>query len=259
MLMRSFLKYYFMNKLLLLCVLFFSMSCSRQLPQKAFKLSATLNEVSGLYLETPNHFWWLNDGGNKAALYQTDGAGNITKTIALPRFQNRDWEDLSKDDKGNIYIGDFGNNTNQRKKRVEFCTGPTQYAERMVRLFGMKSVKALSLFNQVVGIKLLGDLDEFIRFNMLEKRQVNEEYKQLKTSFITLMSAKNDIDKTKEQIKQLTPIVEIAKNLKTSRENLEKLENEEISSTEINIDMSELIDYDSRKKQIYINYLAYSK
>ncbi len=108
-------------------------------------------------------------------------------------------------------------NTNQSKKRVEFCTGPTQYAERMVSLFGMKSIKALSLFNQVVGIKLLGDLDEFIRLNMLEKRAVNKEYKQLKASFITLMSAKNDIEKTKEQIKQLTPIVAIAQNLEATK------------------------------------------
>lgn len=104
-----------MNKFLLLFVLFSSMSCSRQLPQKAFILPSTLNEVSGLYVESPQHFWWLNDSGDKAQLYQTDGAGNMTKIITLPRFQNRDWEDLSEDDKGNIYIGDFGNNRNQRK------------------------------------------------------------------------------------------------------------------------------------------------
>ena len=117
-------------------------------------------------------------------------------------------------------------NTGTLKKRIEFFNGPTDYAERMVVLFGMKSTKALSLFNQVVGIKLLGDLDEFIRLNMLEKRDSISEYEQLKESFITLMSAKNDIDKTKEQIKQLEPINDIAKDLKLTKESLEKLETE---------------------------------
>ena len=54
------------------------------------------------------------------------------------------------------------------KKWIEFYDGPTKYAERMRERFGMRSIKALSLFNQVVGIKVLGDLDEFIKTNMLE-------------------------------------------------------------------------------------------
>ncbi|WP_111706559.1 ATP-binding protein [Lutibacter citreus] len=104
-------------------------------------------------------------------------------------------------------------NSNSLKKKVEFFEGPTKYAERMVILFGMKSSKALSLFNQVVGIKVLGDLDEFIRVNMLEWRDAENEYIQLKESFVTLMDAKNNIDKAKEQIKQLEPINNIANQL----------------------------------------------
>ena len=99
------------------------------------------------------------------------------------------------------------------KKWIEFYDGPTKYAERMRERFGMRSIKALSLFNQVVGIKVLGDLDEFIKTNMLEKRDAENEYSQLKDSFTTLINAKNDIDKAKEQIKQLEPIDNIAKEL----------------------------------------------
>lgn len=108
------------------------------------------------------------------------------------------------------------------KKWVEFHEGPNKYAERLREQFGMRSVKALSLFNQVVGIKVLGDLDEFIKTNMLEKRDAESEYNQLKGSFTTLINAKNDIDKAKEQIKQLEPINSIANQLEEINIKLEK-------------------------------------
>lgn len=108
------------------------------------------------------------------------------------------------------------------KKWIEFHEGPNKYAERLRERFGMRSVKALSLFNQVVGIKVLGDLDEFIKTNMLEKRDAENEYNQLKDSFTTLINAKNDIDKAKEQIKQLEPINSIATQLEEIDVKLEK-------------------------------------
>ncbi|MBL4568368.1 MAG: hypothetical protein JKY69_01440, partial [Flavobacteriaceae bacterium] len=37
------------------------------------------------------------------------------KKILKIKAKNNDWEDLTKDHKGNIYIGDFGNNRNKRK------------------------------------------------------------------------------------------------------------------------------------------------
>ena len=115
-------------------------------------------------------------------------------------------------------------NANSVKKRIEYFDGPTKYAERMVQLFGMRSTKALSLFNQVVGIKVLGDLDEFIRTNMLEWRDAENEYIQLKESFVTLMDAKNNIDKAKEQISQLAPINDIAIKLTKIDETLAQLQ-----------------------------------
>jgi uncharacterized protein YPO0396 len=115
-------------------------------------------------------------------------------------------------------------NANANKRKIEFLDGPTVYAERMSNLFGMRSVKALSLFNQVVGVKVLEDLDEFIRTNMLEEQDAEAEFIQLKESFLTLMDAKNNIEKAKEQITQLTPINEIANQLNRINENLQQLE-----------------------------------
>lgn len=115
-------------------------------------------------------------------------------------------------------------NANTTKKRIEFIDGPTAYAERISNLFGMRSVKALSLFNQVVGVKVLEDLDEFIRTNMLEEQDAETEFIQLKESFLTLMDAKNNIEKAKEQIKQLIPINDIANKLNKIEKDLQQLE-----------------------------------
>lgn len=115
-------------------------------------------------------------------------------------------------------------NSNTTKKKIEFIDGPTAYAERMAGLFGMRSVKALSLFNQVVGVKVLEDLDEFIRTNMLEELDAETEFIQLKESFLTLMDAKTNIEKAKEQIKQLMPINEIAQKLNNIQVDLQQLE-----------------------------------
>jgi uncharacterized protein YPO0396 len=116
-------------------------------------------------------------------------------------------------------------NANTTKRKIEFLDGPTAYAERMSNLFGMRSAKALNLFNQVVGVKVLEDLDEFIRTNMLDEQDAEAEFIQLKESFLTLMDAKTNIEKAKEQIKQLTPINEISitlTNIKTDLLQLEK-------------------------------------
>ena len=115
-------------------------------------------------------------------------------------------------------------NSNTIKKKIEFIEGPTAYAEIMAGLFGMRSVKALSLFNQVVGVKVLDDLDEFIRTNMLEELDAETEFIQLKESFLTLMDAKTNIEKAKEQIKQLMPINEIAQKLTNIQVDLQQLE-----------------------------------
>ena len=121
-------------------------------------------------------------------------------------------------------------NANTTKKKIEFIEGPIAYGERMSNLFGMRSVKALSLFNQVVGVKVLEDLDEFIRTNMLEEHTENgkdseEAFLELKSSFNTLIDAKTNIEKAKEQIKQLTPINEIAITLTNIQADLLRLEN----------------------------------
>ncbi len=104
-------------------------------------------------------------------------------------------------------------NTNVPKKQIDFFDTIKDYKDRIINVFGLRSDKALTLFNQIVGVKVLNDLDEFIRSNMLEQRDAESEYIRLSESFATLLEAKTTIEKVKEQIAQLKPIVEKAKKL----------------------------------------------
>lgn len=115
-------------------------------------------------------------------------------------------------------------NSNSSKNKIEFFDNyPSKYAKRLISIFGMKSLKALKLFNQTVGIKVLEDLDGFIRINMLTDKEPEATYVELRNSFITLRSAKNKIDKTKEQLKQLEPIDNLATKLADKTKDKDKL------------------------------------
>jgi uncharacterized protein YPO0396 len=150
--------------------------------------------------------------------------GELKRTYGIAHVALEIEKDFSQfDNKGNWRKNlDKIYNSNSSKKRVEFLDGPTSYAERIAHLFGMRSTKALSLFNQVVGVKVLEDLDEFIRNNMLEELDAESEFIQLKESFITLMDAKTNIEKAKEQIAQLAPINDLAVKIKELEERLIK-------------------------------------
>ena len=78
-------------------------------------LPKTLEEVSGTEKTSKSKLiWMLNDSGNKPVLYGLNKKGNIKQTVKV-KAKNNDWEDLTTDQDGNLYIGDFGNNHNNRK------------------------------------------------------------------------------------------------------------------------------------------------
>ena len=116
-------------------------------------------------------------------------------------------------------------NANVPKKQIEFYDTIKDYKDRIISAFGLRSDKALTLFNQIVGVKVLNDLDEFIRNNMLEQRDAESEYIRLSESFATLMEAKTTIEKVREQIAQLEPIDGKAKKLENIESTLKDLQN----------------------------------
>lgn len=87
--------------------------------EKLGKIEGLVNESSGLATATARPtFYTHNDSGGEAALYELDLQGHLLQTLPIPGALNHDWEDLSRDPMGNLYIGDTGNNAGPRKEFV---------------------------------------------------------------------------------------------------------------------------------------------
>lgn len=82
--------------------------------QTDFKLPSELSEISGLEKISDSLLIAINDGGNEPLLFVLNLSGNITRKIKVSNAKNIDWEALAIDEKY-LYIGDFGNNMNERK------------------------------------------------------------------------------------------------------------------------------------------------
>ncbi|HMG14595.1 MAG TPA: hypothetical protein VK590_04060 [Saprospiraceae bacterium] len=81
-------------------------------------LPSKLSESSGLFIQSADTLWSHNDSGNNAKLYAFDTMGNELMTRSMGGVSDKDWEEITKDNKGHIYIGDFGNNNNDRNDLV---------------------------------------------------------------------------------------------------------------------------------------------
>lgn len=83
--------------------------------RKITKLPSQANETSGIIAFDKGFFWTHNDSGNEPAIFKIDTSGNILRKIIVKNAVNIDWEDITKDNDSNFFIGDFGNNNNTRK------------------------------------------------------------------------------------------------------------------------------------------------
>ncbi|MCL6267587.1 hypothetical protein [Flagellimonas myxillae] len=79
------------------------------------KLPSNLNEVSGIATNNGSTIWAIEDNGNKDVLYAINSRAKLVKRLKVGDAKNHDWEDLARDPQGNMYIGDFGNNSNERE------------------------------------------------------------------------------------------------------------------------------------------------
>lgn len=92
------------------------------------------------------------------------------------------------------------------RKQIEWFDSASRYAQRLIEVLGMQSIQALGLFNQTVGIKVLGELNSFIRQHMLEPRNMEDQFQDLKKHLGTLLDAQRNIEKAEEQIRLLKPL-----------------------------------------------------
>ncbi len=73
-------------------------------------------ESSGLELaDEANTFFTHSDRGNSTAtLFKINQTGKLLKTYSVSGAASVDWEDLTRDESGNLYIADIGNNNGNR-------------------------------------------------------------------------------------------------------------------------------------------------
>ncbi len=96
-------------------IIMVALSCKDNTLKVLSKLPKSLAETSAA--ETTDNaavIWTIEDSGNKNHLYAVNKNGDIVKDIKIDNAKNTDWEDLTSDNQGNIYIGDFGNNNGTR-------------------------------------------------------------------------------------------------------------------------------------------------
>jgi len=106
------------------------------------------------------------------------------------------------------------------KDIIHFLDSPVEYGRLMRKVFGMRSEKAHTLFSQTIGVKVLGDLNEFVRVQMLEERDSESEFQKIKTYFKTLSDAHKAIEKAYQQIELLQPIRTKANSLSILKSDL---------------------------------------
>lgn len=127
----------------------------------------------------------------------------------FPKFDSRgDWKK---------YLDAKYNSNKYKSRQVVFFNTPSEYESQLISRLGMRS-NALSLFNQMVGVKVLDDLDDFISTHMLEDQDAEKEYKELRDSFFILTEANENIEKAKLQVEWLTPICEHITTLQQATE-----------------------------------------
>ena len=102
----------------ILALLSITLSCSQT--QENFsvvsKLPSNIKEASACEISKASPLiWTVEDHNNKNVLFGFNEKGELIKEITITNVENNDWEDLTSDDDGNLYIGDFGNNDNDRE------------------------------------------------------------------------------------------------------------------------------------------------
>ena len=100
-----------------------------------FPLPKKLKEVSGITLSKDKKtIWVIEDRGNKNAVYGLNDKGEMQAKVMVENAENTDWEDIISDTQGNIYIGDFGNNDNDRRDLAILKTDLKDVGQKTTRV-----------------------------------------------------------------------------------------------------------------------------
>lgn len=82
---------------------------------KTVTVDPKLKEISGIEFDKYKRMWAINDGGDGPKLYMINKDGSIAREVTVSNAKNVDWEDMTQNRFGHFFLGDFGNNDNDRR------------------------------------------------------------------------------------------------------------------------------------------------
>lgn len=142
---------------------------------------------------------WFSSGGLKRVYIVSPHELNISDHFGKGGFDTR---------------GEWKKKLQREFSKTDLFDTFKEYASRFSELFGLKD-QALPLFNQVVGIKVLGNLTHFIRNQMLDHPDVEMQFSQLYEHYNDLLLSHKAIQKDEKQLELLEPVVQSKKDLST--------------------------------------------
>lgn len=135
--------------------------------------------------------FWIENGSNVRKLLLI---GSEPLTIREHFSGFTDVKELKKRLRANPHIELFDDNF-------------SRYSQRFRQLFGMNSEKAIELFYQTVSMKSVSSLTNFVREQMLERTNIQEQIEELKKRFDNLHQAHAAVMEARRQRDILTPLV----------------------------------------------------
>lgn len=111
------------------------------------------------------------------------------------------------------HFSNFGSQINQLKKQLRklegvelFDTYPP-YSQAFSKLLGLGTDgKALELFNQTISMKSVGSVTDFVRQNMLEKPDIEEQLQELERNYDDLKRLHDAVVAARKKVELLTPV-----------------------------------------------------
>ncbi|MEP2937356.1 MAG: hypothetical protein ABJM06_03100 [Gilvibacter sp.] len=105
------------------------------------ELPNELEEISGMaYDHTEELLWAINDSGNDAVVYGITPDGcNVTSKLFLTNASNVDWEAITLNHKGQLFVADIGNNNYKRKSlKIYWLEAPFSLGKSNVKPLATK-------------------------------------------------------------------------------------------------------------------------
>lgn len=86
-------------------------------PGRGSNLPKEVAESSGIIKSRrfADAYWTHSDKGSGNVLYAFGSSGALIRQLSLVGGKNIDWEDIAVDDAGDLYVGDIGNNDDDRQ------------------------------------------------------------------------------------------------------------------------------------------------